>query len=499
METRTASPAERRTDAIPSLVRLFEDLSALGIAYCSWKSNEHLAEALAGRTDVDLLVAVRDAERFRRSMQERGVRRLSTPPAKTYPGMEHHLGFDRDDGRLFHLHVHQELVLGEQDVKNHRVPIEDALLARTDVLDGVRVPSPDLELAVLVVRALLKYRNRDVVKDVLGIRSPGIGDALARELDWLLARTSPDEVRATLGALDDVVPADVVAGFLETYGRDRRAGAAFLAYRGRVRAHLRSSRRHGRVRARARATAAGLRLGSGGLAIALVGADGSGKSTLADELEAWLGWKLDVRRYYLGSKAPSGATRGSYLVFRALRRGHRSISSTLGRTSWPASGIAAARDTALAFHHLSTARDRRRRYRQGRRDAAAGRIVVFDRFPLEAVSGSPAHRLLDGPKIRQMPGSRGPVRSALAALEERIYRGFGPPDLLFVLLVSPEVALARKPDHRADVVRAKTQVAAEVAELASANGQAGGIVPVDADRPLEHVLLEIQRRIWDAF
>ncbi|HWL90278.1 MAG TPA: hypothetical protein VNP90_02835, partial [Actinomycetota bacterium] len=41
---------------IPALARLLDDLADHGVRFCHWKSNEHLAAGLAGRTDLDLLV-----------------------------------------------------------------------------------------------------------------------------------------------------------------------------------------------------------------------------------------------------------------------------------------------------------------------------------------------------------------------------------------------------------------------------------------------------------
>ena len=51
--------------------------------------------------------------------------------------------------------MHEVLVLGERYVKNYHLPIEREFLDSVRLLDGVPVPSPELELGVLAVRALL--------------------------------------------------------------------------------------------------------------------------------------------------------------------------------------------------------------------------------------------------------------------------------------------------------------------------------------------------------
>ncbi len=501
-------------DTVPALGTVLDELGRADVRYCMWKSNEHLAAAMAGRTDLDVLVDPACATTFREVLERNGVKRLQPPPGAAFPGMEHFLGCDRDSGRLFHLHVHSQLVLGERFVKNYRIPLEREFVDSARALDGVPVPAPELELGVLGARALLKYRPRDAIKDALRIRTPGIKASMQVEIRWLLERTTIDEVRARFASNHGAIPAEVVAGFLEAFERDPRAGLRFFRIRGRLRTALRAHQRHGRLvatvdyvsiawrhrrRLRRRPLEARMRPIRGGTTIALVGADGAGKSTIAAALTGWLGWKLQVRSAYLGSKEPSLASRWTYVVFRAFRRGQRAAGARRGMGSVVASPMASARDAAHAVHHLANARDRLRRYEAGLRDSRAGRIVIFDRFPLESVSRSGEHRLLDGPQVRTIQGgsTRGIV-GALARAEERVYGRFALPDHLVVLEVSPEVSFERKPDHRPDVLAAKSRAASELAELAKQSPHPVDVIRVDADRPLDAVLREIEGRLWDA-
>jgi hypothetical protein len=491
-------------ETIPALARLLDDLADSGVRFCHWKSNEHLAAGLAGRTDLDLLVDAGQIDAFRHVLRQHGVRELTAPPSKRFPGMEHALGFDPETGSLFHLHVHRQLVLGEEHVKNHHVPLEDAFLGSTRELDGVPVPSPELELAVLAVRALLKYRGRDGVKDVLTIRTPGL-DRMRPELDWLLARTTVERVGSILRSTGDVVPRDLIVRFLETYRRDMRAGVAFLMLRGRLRSSLGALRRSGRLRASTRRLVLGWRrrlapaprmtFAAPAPAIALVGADGSGKSTAARALAGWLGWKVDVRVHYLGSKSPSRRSRWSYVAFRALRRGHRAATGRTGPWSAGARALEAMRDLALGAHYLAIGHDRARRVLAGRRDARSGRLVIFDRFPLMALSEEEDHLVLDGPRIRRSLRPEGGLIGSLADREERLYRRFGLPDRLVILEVSPRVASGRKPDHMPQILVAKSRAARALADVAERRHVP--VVRIDADRPLDEVLLHLKRSLWD--
>ena len=59
---RCARPIDGGSDPGLELVRrLCQTLSTEGVDYCHWKSNDHLRAALAGETDLDLLV---DGERL---------------------------------------------------------------------------------------------------------------------------------------------------------------------------------------------------------------------------------------------------------------------------------------------------------------------------------------------------------------------------------------------------------------------------------------------------
>jgi hypothetical protein len=125
-----------------------------------------------------------------------------------------------------------------------------------------------------------------------------------------------------------------------------------------------------------------------------------------------------------------------------------------------------------------------------------GNVVIFDRFPMDTVSRDPEHRLLDGPQIpNALPSSHSRLVGRLARSEERIYGGFRLPDELIVLLVSPDVSIARKPDHDPGMLERKGRA---VADLAHLSRQVPGttVTVIDADRPLDEVLRGIEDRVW---
>jgi hypothetical protein len=76
-------------------------------------------------------------------------------------------------------------------------------------------------------------------------------------------------------------------------------------------------------------------------------------------------------------------------------------------------------------------------------------------------------------------------------VEEKLYRRIRPPDHLFVLRVSADVASQRKPDHKVEVLEAKSRALDEMVH------DGLRVTEVNADQPLDQVLLEIKTRMWE--
>ncbi len=468
--------------------------------------------SLDGRTDLDLLVDQRCHSIQRTAARTRRQAGVGPSPANAlyYPGLEDYLG-SAESGRMFHLHVHYQLVLGGS-------------LSRTTGCPWRSASSPQrLQDSVMSLRpnwARLSLRcghNRStatvMVKDVLTIRSPALPEPILEEVHYLLAQTTTEQVERMLDAVAGAVPADVVQEALRLLTESPRAGYRLFDLRRRTRQALRPLQRTSRLRASITylrelwsrrntflrfAPARGMTSAQGGLSFALVGADGAGKSTLSALLAEWLGWKLDVHAHYLGSKQPSRRSRALYIVFRMARRSQRHAGQWFGERSLPAKALASLRDALLGVYHISIGWDRKARYQAGTKQALSGSIVLYDRFPLEAISSDAGFRMLDGPQISSNGNGSGLIMSGLAAAEERLYRRMRPPDILFVLDVNPEVALQRKPDHERSAVEAKSRAIGELAAMSSDALSEFRLVHVDAGQPLDAVLRRLKAQIWKA-
>jgi thymidylate kinase len=475
---------------LPLVLDLFRLFNDERIRYCHWKSNRGLPAALRGETDLDLLVDAQDAQRFRELMGRAGCKPALSDPTRQYPGLEDWLGLDTTAGRLIHLHVHYRLVLGEQLVKNYTLPLERAFLDTTIVQHGVKVPVPELELIVLSLRALLKCRNRDLLRDLLGYGRSGIPPAILREVNFLRSQTSDERIATALKQQASFIPPDLVVDFLSAIDTNPRAWSKLLGLRRRVRKALAPFQRFHRLRARViyyqRVIARKSPLyrafhpfhpalpkrkipATGGVTVAIVGVDGAGKSTAVREVAKCFSWRLVTRTIYMGNSKGIVSRLAAKLAGRASGR---------------------ARELLLAARYLADARNRHRNFRAGRRAAAGGAVVIFDRFPLESIQIE-GHSM-DGARIsdRLTGHTSNAVLRWMGEREQRLYREISLPDLLVVLQISPEVASARKPDHSKEMITKKCQAVSAIRR------EGLPLLEIDASRPLADVLGEIKLAVW---
>lgn len=503
---------EDNSRSLRRLRDIFDQLNRDQIRYCHWKSNIRLKEALNGETDLDLLVDWEQSADFERILLQHGVKRILAEPGRRYPSLEDYLGYDPESGKLFHLHIHYQLVLGEQFVKNYRIPVESRYLDAVITRFGVRVPSPEYELIILSVRALLKYRDRDVIKDTFSIRYPGIPAHILDEIKHLHNQTTEDDIEQALSSVFDMLPGDVIQEFLQVVLESPRSGIKFYALRRRLRKALGEYQRYSRGKARliyfreswqrrnsffVRKTKGKMTFAKGGLSMALIGVDGAGKTTLHQQIIAWLNWKMDIQGYYLGSKEPSKQSEILYLVFRMFRRSQRSLTTRFGDDNILARWLEHGKWYFLHAHHAAIGKDRYKRYQYGTTRVLNGSTVVYDRFPLELISSGSDYRLLDGPQGPDLGSSLpGFLSKRLISRELEYYRMMHLPDYLIVLDVDPEISIQRKPDHSKETVTAKSRA---INHLLASNGfsnHRARIVHIDANLPLEQVLDNLKTSIW---
>ncbi len=466
-------------------------LAAKQIDYCHWKSNTFLNRSASGANDLDLLINRSHAQCFIEVLFGLGFKETLLPKDDELPGVRNYYGHDRKTGRLVHVHAHFQLIGGSDLSKNYHLPLEQAYLQSSVQGNLFRVPSPEFELVVFVIRMVLKHSTWDTIL----IGHGNLSSSEQHELEDL----STEE---TLSKVEKVLPyfPGLSRSLFDLCLRSLRHGCPYWT---RVKAgkqlqHLLQAcsrypywrdillkffRRiwqpillHG-----FRYTPKN-HFANNGLLIAIVGGDGAGKTTLIDDLHLWLSGKFEIEKVHMGKPNWSRAT---YLI-----RGTLKIGTLLHLYRFEG-------DIYEEFHQphgfpwflrsVCTARDRYLTYLRARRKASNGGLVLCDRYPFLGFL------TMDGPQCEQAilslkNGSK--LHHFLARLEKSYYKRISLPDVLIVLRLMPELAVQRKQDESEVSVYSRST---EVWERDWAEKQA---FVIDASLPREEVLALSRAFLW---
>ncbi len=474
------------------VVKLCTALAAEEISYCHWKSNTALDRSASGDNDLDLLVNRAHAERFTRILYRLGFKETLSPSEEELPGVRDYYGYDFETGRLVHVHVHFQLIFGNDLSKNYRLPLEKVYL-KSSIQDGLfRVPAPEFELVIFVIRMVLKHSTWDSILMRQGHLSP----SERQELGYLSA---PDVVSKAQMILQ-YVPGLSTSLFNECL-HVLQPGCSLLK---RIRVGeqlqkvLQSSARRPHlldilvkflrrlwwpVRGRIFRSEPKNRMASGGLFIAVVGGDGAGKTTLINELDLWLSEKFEAEKLHMGKPRWSWAT----IVIRGILK-----MGTLLRF-YPFEGDVYEESNQLHglpwfFRAVCTGRDRHLTYLQARRSSSNGSLVLCDRYPF------PDFMKMDGPQCKSAIANLKKTNrflEFLSSMEEAYYQQIKQPDLLIVLKLNPEIAVQRKPEETAVSVRARSS------EVWALEWEKLSAFEIDASMPREEVLSQAKTLVWE--
>lgn len=214
-----------------------------------------------------------------------------------------------------------------------------------------------------------------------------------------------------------------------------------------------------------------------GLIVAFVGQDGAGKSTVTQDIVKWMNWKIEARRFYLGS--------GDHYhsVFKMLRKKYE---KKRGYAKKIASVCHILDLLKLSFHYKKVVR-------KAFLYVEKGGVAVFDRYVQNQFAG-----INDGPKIRSIYNNKTinksirAILNLLAFIEERNiqYATKYSPDVVFKLVLAPEESKRRKPEEEMDVIIKKHQI---IQKLEFPNSK---VYRIDAQMEYEDEILLIKKRIW---
>ncbi|WP_143162115.1 hypothetical protein [Phormidesmis priestleyi] len=491
---------------------LTAQLEQQNIRYCHWKSNEHVDAAVEGKTDLDVLVDKSQKANLEEVLSEVGFKYFEAISCRRYVGIEDYLAIDPETGILVHLHLHYTLEMGEKNLKGYDLPWDELVLSSRiyDSEHHIYISEPNIEIIILIVRAALKVRTRDRLQRWL--KHDYFKGDFIREFRWLKDRIDLDKVRHLSEKLLGIAATNLV---LEVIGSESKlkkilrlnnpiqvALQPYRRYHPLVATGLRWQResenlfyqilrKYFQVPVPARRTPVG-----GGVMIAVLGADGSGKSTITAAIVKGLSKKLDVMPVYLGSGDGTASWFRMPLVWATrstkLRSKRSANLATLKANPSPGKASSKSKLAHLVklLWAITLVYEKENKLKQSRQASDRGMIIISDRYPQSQVLG-----FNDGPLLSNGSNHSPTFPRSLRQWEFDHYQHMAekmPPDLVIKLNVTPEVALARKPESPAEVVRQKVDAIRALEFPAQTI-----VVNIDATQPLDEVLLKAKQAVWE--
>jgi thymidylate kinase len=501
MEKRENEDSIQQKVASPPLnliVQFCKELEKEGILYCHWKSNNAIARSASGENDLDLLVDRSAVGCFSEIMYRLRFKEVRLHPEQEIKGIQDYYGYDDESGLLVHVHAHYQLTLGHDMTKNYHLPLEKPYLesATQDIL--FKLPSPEFEFIVFVIRMIIKHCTWDVIIARQGSLSSGE----RQEFDYLSARVDEQiieqilethlpfiEKRLFYACCQALRPgysywSRIKTGHqlqrsLKAYARRSQISDIYLKLFRRVVMSIK--------RRIFKFTPKG-RFASGGAIVAIIGGDGAGKSTVIDELFHWLSPDFEIHKIHMGKPAWSLTTiflRGLLKLGRSVglypfSRAPEQFTNDLNLLVFPG--------YPWLIREICTARDRYLTYVKARRLANNGQLVISDRYPL------PQIKMMDGAQVSRMTNNyhRNRFIRLMIEIENKYYAPILMPDILIVLKVDPDIAVQRKLDEDAASVRARS---GEIWEIEWRQLPAS---IVDASQSKSKVLSELKDMIWSS-
>jgi thymidylate kinase len=509
-------PTPTNSDAQPVLLlvlKLCQFLEAENIAYCHWKSNNALDRSANGENDLDLLISRADITRFKEILSRLGFKRANGRAEKNIVGILDYYGYDAVTNKIVHVHAHYQLVVGHDMTKNLRLPIEEQYIASATQQGLFKVPAPEYELIVFIIRMVLKHLTLDAI---IG-GTTKLNTTEQKELEFLQAHSNHKRM---MNLIEELFPF-MDAGLIERCMRVLQPGTSTwrrLKSGRELQGVLQTGLRHGlmvdlviklwrrfvsAIRWRLVGSSSRRRLEGGGIMIAIVGGDGAGKSTAVKELYQWLSKNFETTKIHMGIPSWSWTTtfiRSILKIGQVLRLYpvESSMLDTLQQRSLVSPGY------PWLIREVCRARDRYLTYLKAKRFSAKGAVVIFDRFPVSQI------QLMDGPQtqrfINQLEESKNRKRflaprkshrlvQRLIKLEQSYYRQMVAPEILIVLVVNPDIAVQRVTERNTKAEN-PVEVRMRSEEIWNIDWQDSGAYIISSEQPKNEMLTQLKTYVW---
>lgn len=486
---------------LSSIEKLLKALDEYDIKYCHWKSNEHLGEALDGDTDLDMLFDPAQRTELERVFSECGLKRFRATPLMQYNAIEDYIGFDKERAKIWHVHTHYRLTLGEKHLKGYTITPWGPILLRNRVKReaGVWTSDSSDEFVLFLCRIALKLRWRDWGRN--------LSKEEQNEDAWLRGRISGESVAVAAGNMVGEKSKEIILKLYETnlvkktqlfslQRALRKELKSFTAYGLFSSWFIRTCREifwlYGGVKRKLGLNnfSPSRRISpSGGLVVAILGCDGAGKTTTLSYIKKEFSKKLDVVSIYFGSGDGSSSLLRKPMKLVARNIGGKGIGHAVEKEYAEQKKVSYKSrlySMAKILWAVTLAKEKKTKQRQMVKARNNGLLVLTDRYPQSCVFGAS-----DGPLLGRYQNVKGFLKR-ISEWEKRIYNDFSlnAPDLTIKLVVPTEIAITRKPEMTVEEIDNKKSIVMgmNISEHTAV---------IDTSLPFEFTFSEAMKKIWD--
>lgn len=473
------------------MLSIFKDLFSKwhghNIQYCNWKGTAKIEEGLEGLSDADVLVSLGQKGLVESILVGCGFVKVNTQPYCKYSDIYDWIGNDARTGKLVHIHLHYRMIAGHPGIMEYSLPWSEQVLSSRVLLgDSVYTVNPNWELLIFLTRLGLEFPNKKIDK-----KRYRLTESALKEFNFIQTGCSDNDVSILFSDIYGEIGVELkeVAYKKELTKSDfvflkrtfvtvfsNRVSNLLYTIRSQVKTFI-----HIYVEPRFDFCKSMYlkKYFDNGIVIAFMGQDGSGKSTVSKDINKWLSWKLEAKRFYLGS--------GEHFNPWEKRLGNR--------LALKSGGLVKAIRAILSFRQIKKISDYScRNLKTAFKYRDKGGIALLDRYPQTQFAG-----INDGPKIRtsvlpKVKNSRflSAIATWYAAREEKKLAEAVKlqPDIVFKLMLPPEESIRRKPKENYESVCRKHEIMKQLAFPQSK------VYEIDATMPYEEELILIKNIIW---
>lgn len=450
-----------------SIGRMLDAFEKNNIEYCHWKSNEHLLPALQGETDLDILFIPEQRSELDIILNICGLKRFRSTAAMQYNAIEDFIGFDIETAKIWHLHTHYRMTLGEKHLKGYTINTWGYKLIQNRIFDdnGIYTSCHEDELILLLVRNALKLRWRD--------KGQKIGSDDIAEYNWLISKTDANEIQSHA---KEYLSEKSVEELMKLIANRPTKKNQLLKLQKCLRKELKPFTCYSRFDSWWTRTCrefdwalgalvrhAGLNINkpnrrispSGGCVVAFLGCDGAGKSTTISYIMNEFGKKIDVKTIYLGSGDGSSSFLRKPMKLVARKVGGKGLSHAVEKEYAEKKRVSVKSRLFLLAKVIwatTLANEKKSKLKEITKARNSGMLVLIDRYPQTENPG-----FCDGPLLTKYlsKGHGFLYRKAVKELEVYKSASMNPPDLTLKLMVPTEVAIIRKPEMTIEEIENK--------------------------------------------